>query len=159
MRRRASRLVIGWLGGTGVVFGLMFVARLVPWPVVVPWWSAMWFAPRRTWRGWTIGFAEVEHAIGDVDAKQQARQAAEGDESVYEPLFQAELRFRKLEGATNILASYQFQDPGRPPVAHMDLAHMVRSGPAAPGHQARRQRQPVRHLAVAGHDVVDVDPG
>ena len=31
-------------------------------------------------------FAELEHAIGDVDAKQQARRAAKGDKSVYEPL-------------------------------------------------------------------------
>jgi len=91
-------------------------------------------------------FAELEQAIGDIDAEQQARRAAKGDESVYEPLFQAEFRFRKLEGATNILASYQSRTPGRAPVAHMDLAHMVRSARAAPGHRARRHRQPVRHL-------------
>jgi hypothetical protein len=60
-------------------------------------------------------FAELEQAIGDIDAEQQARRAAKGDESVYEPLFQAEFRFRKLEGATNILASYQSRTrDGRP---------------------------------------------
>lgn len=126
MRRRASRLVIGWLCG----IRLMFVARSAPWPAVVHWLrsspglyvqsgAAMVFQlsggalvrdvvrAEKTLAWLDYWFAELEHAIGDVDAEQQASRAAEGVESIHEPLFQAELRFRMLEGATNFLASCQ----------------------------------------------------
>lgn len=132
-------MVIGWLCGIGLAFGLMFVARSAPWLAVVHWLhsshglyvqsgAAMVFQlsggalvvrdvvrAEKNLAWLDYWFAELEHAIGDVDAEQQASRAAEGVESIYEPLFQAELRFRKLEGATNILASYQSRTrDGRP---------------------------------------------
>ena len=180
LRRRASRLVIGWLCGIGLAFGLMFEARSVPRPAIVHWLrsptglyvqsgAALVFQlsggalvvrdvvraeKNPTWLDYW--FAELDHAIGDVDAEQQARRA-ETNQSMSRcsrlSRGSASLRGRR----TSWLVTSP--GPGRPSVAQMDLAHVVRSGPAPPGHRARRHRQPVRHLAAADHDVVDADPG
>jgi hypothetical protein len=102
MRRRASRLVIGWLCG----IRLMFVARSAPWPAVVHWLrsspglyvqsgAAMVFQrsggalvvrdvvrAEKTLAWLDYWFAELDHAIGDVDAEQQESRTAEGVESI-----------------------------------------------------------------------------
>ena len=91
-------------------------------------------------------FAELEQGIADIDTEKQTRRTARGDESFYEPLFQAEFRFRNLERATNILAGYQSKmRGGRPWLTWTWLTWigpvLLLLGILLAGH-----RQPVRHL-------------
>lgn len=126
--RGTARQVIGALCGIGLVVGVVVLLRSVHWPAVVHWlrsptglyvqsgaalvlqFSGGVLVVRDVVRAeknlaWLdYWFAELEQV---TDTDMQARRAAEGDESFYEPLFQAEFRFRKLAGATSILAGYQ----------------------------------------------------
>ncbi len=126
MGRGTARQVIGALCGIGLVFGALVLLRSVPWPAVLHWLrsptglyvqsgapvAVLRWSPRgrdvvraeKNLAWLDYWFAELEQV---TDTDMHARRAAKGDESFYEPLFQAEFRFRKLEGATSILAGYQ----------------------------------------------------